>query len=122
MKRYDICYENKIDREREEPNIRPKSATSPTSATSVTPLTPVKTPDIEVFPNPTDGNLTVSISELPEGTVTFQLFDVLGHNILSQSLTDHNSTIILSQFPQGVYYYQIMNNGVSIKSDRVVKR
>jgi len=57
-----------------------------------------------------------------EGNVIFQVFDVMGRNLLTQSLTDNTTTVNLSQLAQGMYYYQIKNNGDSIKSDKLVKR
>ena len=41
---------------------------------------------------------------------------------ISFVITGNNSTINLSQLAQGIYYYRIMNNGVSIKSDKIVRR
>jgi hypothetical protein len=64
----------------------------------------------------------VFIPELPEGAVTFQLFDVLGRNLLTQSLTDNNTVINLSQLARGIYHYQLISNEVILKSDKLVKR
>ena len=98
--------------------MSPKKSTTTTTKVTETP----KTSEIKVFPNPTDGNLTVFIPKLPEGNVTFHLFDVMGRNIFSVPLTDNYSKINLSAFSQGIYYYQLINNGIIIKSNKVVKQ
>jgi hypothetical protein len=115
---YDICYEREIDFSVAMPATRSKSS-SPTPSYFPTPLT---SSEIQVFPNPTDGNLTIFIPELPEGSVVFQLFDVMGRSLLTQPLTDNSTTVNLSQLAQGMYYYHIMNNDIIIKSDKIVKR
>ena len=112
---YDICYEDKIV-EKSDDGILPLPKSAPMEST-----TPA-TSDIQVFPNPVEDNLTVSIPVLPKGTVTFQLVDVNGRITLSQALTSDYSTINLSNLPNGTYYYQILHNGVSLKSDKVVKQ
>ena len=113
-------YYQKGDYEKEF-NINTDIPMSPKKFATSEPATPV-TSDIQVFPNPTDGNLTVFIPELPDGSVTFQLFDVMGRNILFTPLTENNNTINLSKFSQGIYYYRIMNNDISIGSGKVVKQ
>ena len=102
-------------------NINTDIPMSPKKFATSEPATPVNS-EIKVFPNPTNGNLTVFIPELPDGTTVFQLFDVMGHNILSSPLTGNYSKINLSAFSQGIYYYRIMNDGVSIGNGKVVKQ
>jgi hypothetical protein len=111
---YDICYETKINREKEMRDSHSKLTSAVSSASTVS--------EIQVFPNPTDGNLTVFIPEIPEGAVTFQLFDVLGRSMLTQTLTDRNTVINLSQLARGIYSYQLISNEVILKSDKLVKR
>jgi hypothetical protein len=108
---YNICYETKINFD-----MLPKSLQFTMQDTAAT------SSDIQVYPNPTDGNLTVYIPELPEGTTTFQLFDVTGRNLLTAPLTGNYTTINLFPFSQGMYYYKILNNGIAIENGKVVKR
>ena len=111
---YGICYEKEF-------NIDTDISMSPKKFATSEPPTSVNT-EIKVFPNPTDGNLTVFIPELPEGTTVFQLFDVMGRNILFAPLTENNNTINLSKFLQGIYHYRIMNNDIAIGNGKVVKQ
>ena len=111
---YNICFEDEIIAKNDAILPLPKSA----PMESTTPATS----DIQVFPNPVEDNLTVSIPALPKGTIIFQLVDVNGRIMLSQALTSDYSTINLSSLPNGIYQYQILHNGVSLKSDKVVKQ
>jgi hypothetical protein len=108
---YDICYDIEI---MEDEIAAPRSHSSSN--------TDVKAVDVQVFPNPVDDNLTVFLSELPEGDLVFQLFDPMGRNLISQPLTDHYTTVSLNKLSPGLYYYRVLNDGIPIGSDKVVKR
>ena len=111
---YNICYEDEIIAKSDPVLPLPKSAPMESTVPA--------TSDIQVFPNPVADNLTVSIPVLPKGAVIFQLVDVNGRIMLTQALTSDYSTINLSNLPNGIYQYQILHNGISLKSDKVVKQ
>jgi hypothetical protein len=106
-----ICYEKEVTAD----GMATPRSQSASNASS-------KTADVQVFPNPADDNLTVFIPELPKGTLVFQLFDPMGRSMLILPLTDHYTTINLSKLSQGIYYYRVLNNGVAIGRDKVLKR
>ncbi|MDR2979634.1 MAG: T9SS type A sorting domain-containing protein, partial [Bacteroidales bacterium] len=108
---YDICYDIEI--------MGDEIATPRSHSSS---NTDVKAVDVQVFPNPVDDNLTVFLSELPEGDLVFQLFDPMGRNLISQPLTDHYTTVNLNKLSPGLYYYRVLNDGIPMGSDKVVKR
>lgn len=80
--------------------------------------------DFKVFPNPTQGALTVNIGELNEG-VTFHLSDLLGKIIYSRKITSYdlqknNLKLDLSSFHDGIYMLTMKTKTAS-KTIRVVK-
>jgi hypothetical protein len=108
---YDICYDIEI---MEDEIAAPRSHSSSNTI--------LKAADVQVFPNPVDDNLTVFLSDLPEGELVFQLFDPMGRNLISQPLTDHYTTVSLNKLSSGLYYYRVLSDGIPMGSDKVVKR
>lgn len=110
---YEICYEDELEVASD--MGAPRSQMMGTDSQS-------ETSHIQVYPNPVDDNLTLFISELPKGTTTFQLFDAMGRNMISQSITNTHTTINFSKLSQGLYFYRVLNDGVAVGSGKVVKR
>jgi PKD repeat protein len=75
---------------------------------------------LAVFPNPTTGEITLSIDNTQNGFYNLQLMDISG-KVLSES-TEHfitgkiSSTLSLRMFPAGVYYLKLSgNNGMMMQ-------
>ncbi len=80
--------------------------------------------DFKVFPNPTQGALTVDFGELTEGA-TFHISDVLGKLIYSRKITSYDLQknsfkLDMSSFHDGVYMV-LMKTKTASKTIRVVK-
>ncbi|MEI6766500.1 MAG: T9SS type A sorting domain-containing protein [Bacteroidota bacterium] len=63
-----------------------------------------------VFPNPSDGNVTI---EIPDGNKTenqIAIFNSLGGLVWKQKTTVANLTLDLSRFPKGIYFIKVDNN------------
>ncbi len=78
--------------------------------------------DIELFPNPTQGSITVDLSDL-EGTTTLQVFDLSGNSLISKKIKDRTTEQVgvdLSQLPTGIYLLRIEGGGQSI-TKKIVK-
>ena len=54
---------------------------------------------LQVYPNPTTGQLTVVLPEAAD----VQLYDMMGRRLLSQHATEGKTTFDLGGLPQGVY-------------------
>jgi hypothetical protein len=76
-------------------------------------------PIANIYPNPTQGLLTISLTT-PEQT-QFTLFDVLGRVQLTQELHTHQTEINLSHLPKGVYYYTVANPQQNSTGKLVIK-
>ncbi|MDO8971824.1 MAG: T9SS type A sorting domain-containing protein, partial [Saprospiraceae bacterium] len=80
------------------------------------------TSNMSVFPNPTNGKFTVSITN-PEATdMTIELVNVSGQVVYRNEVKaaySYNDEIDASQFAKGVYYLKV-NNGKDVKIEKVV--
>jgi hypothetical protein len=71
-----------------------------------------------IFPNPTNGDLIVSVGEFLLGKV-FRLMDGCGRVLMSGTLGDSNQLIHTSELSSGTYYLTIVSSG-AVK--RIVKQ
>jgi hypothetical protein len=70
-----------------------------------------------IIPNPTSGKLTIEISG--QTHPHYDLFDVLGHAMLSGELT--NAQLDLHQLPNGSFYLRLSSDGYA-QTRKIVKR
>ena len=81
--------------------------------------------DINVFPNPTSGSITVSMELENKQDVTFTLYDVLGQVIYTSDLKNQagtiNKPISLSLLSNGVYLLQV-KVGNNVYERKVIKQ
>lgn len=76
---------------------------------------------INVYPNPTSSDLTIEFEEYISRTIEFRLQDLTGRQIGAYELSNSPSQQIqLSDYPSGVYFYQILVDGFSAKTDRLL--
>ncbi|HEY1038248.1 MAG TPA: T9SS type A sorting domain-containing protein [Bacteroidia bacterium] len=68
------------------------------------------TPEIKVYPNPTNGVFTIA-SKYLSGETTVIVTDVLGKEICTKQMSTSETAIDLSQQPSGMYYIFLTNNG-----------
>ena len=76
--------------------------------------------DINIYPNPTTGELTITNYEL--GITSIEVFDIYGKNLLSNHLitSSSNHHINISHLPTGMYFVKIhTETGVVVR--KVVK-
>jgi len=74
-----------------------------------------------IYPNPVTDKIHVSSDILSE-PCTFELLDLKGSVLIRTQVSSDQNTIHLSGFANGLYLYRISNNGVMIKSGKVVKQ
>ena len=74
---------------------------------------------IQLFPNPTTGQVTLDLSSLPAGTYSAQVFDVMGR-LVQQCLLQTGQTGQTGQpvldarsLPAGSYFVQVRGGGIS---------
>lgn len=89
------------------------------STTSVPPIS--SNPSVMVYPNPTNGQFTISTSEL-DNPWSVEVYNMLGEKVYSQSaIANAQLTINLNSQPKGVYLYRVLTQtGSVISAGRVV--
>jgi hypothetical protein len=74
---------------------------------------------IEIAPNPTNGNLTITSNELFNSTWT--LYDNLGHQVFSQLIDNESITINLpSYLPKGIYFWRVTDSVKMLQQGKLV--
>ncbi len=81
------------------------------------PQVSLETKKIEVFPNPTTGEL--NFTGLPLEGYTVSIFDLQGKKIINNSPLDQR--ISIGDHPTGIYHFIINNASGMIKSGKIIK-
>lgn len=77
---------------------------------------------IKIYPNPTEGNLTISISGLKKSDKSsYGVYNVQGAQIMADNIDADNFNIDISCYPSGVYLLRITING-NPTSWKIVKK
>jgi hypothetical protein len=75
---------------------------------------------VQVFPNPTPGNINVQIPG-NDGKAEIRITDIYGRTILRQNSNLINTRMNISRLPQGVYMLSVNRNGKEVFTTKVVK-
>jgi subtilisin-like proprotein convertase family protein len=73
-----------------------------------------------IYPNPSNGKVTVSWSENIETTI--DLFDLQGRSILSKKINSSNIELDINQFSEGIYLISVRNEKVKILKKIILKK
>ena len=80
---------------------------------------------IEVYPNPTDGQFTLNLENVGEGTI-LDIYNNLGQNMLREKLANaahakFTKTFDLSSYPMGIYYLRFTDGDKVYSKKLIVK-
>lgn len=79
--------------------------------------------DIVVYPNPTHGLLNIAIMNESLNSLSIEVFDALGKQVLKETLTKASSSFNLNRLEDGVYFYKIIhNNSQYVKVGKLIKQ
>ena len=76
--------------------------------------------DINVFPNPTNGELQVNINESVRKVECLKLFNSIGQLLYTRERPEKTEVINLGNFGQGIYLLQVIGENDSIKTFKVI--
>ncbi|MCD4789626.1 MAG: T9SS type A sorting domain-containing protein, partial [Bacteroidales bacterium] len=78
--------------------------------------------EVEIFPNPSSGSLTIHLQNQNECQI--KVIDLLGNTIYDQIYIQHNRKISLdlSENPEGLYFLKIKSNNVNFIEKIVLKK
>nr|MBC8343204.1 T9SS type A sorting domain-containing protein [Bacteroidota bacterium] len=79
--------------------------------------------NISLFPNPTKGLLTISITDYTGSNLSFEITDITGRLISSERLKINNNKTIreldLSSYPKGVYFIRFQDDNLN-KTEKII--
>jgi hypothetical protein len=79
----------------------------------------LKTRQLILYPNPSNGVLNVQISEALLGS-TMQLIDISGRSLFSSELNSEETELNFNNFSAGVYFVTLQNKGVTYSEKLVL--
>jgi hypothetical protein len=83
---------------------------------------PITALEIEVYPNPSNGEINILIGEYDSGLEAFvTLYDVNGKVVLKESILDRHHRINTSSIPAAMYTYQIEIGGAKSSGKVVIQ-
>ena len=74
---------------------------------------------LEVFPNPTVNNLTLTTDD--SDSLSYQLFNIQGAEISSKTLNSKTCSISLEGHPPATYFLKVIKNNKVIKAFKIIK-
>ncbi len=77
---------------------------------------------VKVYPNPSDGDITIQYKLIGTDKCEFELYDVFGRKVYAHSLPSDATSFSLNGtfLPGGVYYYRVTQGQKSIGKGKVV--
>lgn len=76
---------------------------------------------VSVFPNPTEGYLIISIDNLQNDEMSFQLIDINGGTIKKGTINSDQTRIEVANLPPAIYFIQIFQDNQKSKSFKIIK-
>lgn len=77
-------------------------------------------PAISIFPNPSEGEIQVRLSNYPE-TANLLIYDTRGRKVWEQTFADHSLKLDLSWLAGGTYYVRV-NTNFGSKTEKILLR
>jgi hypothetical protein len=89
----------------------------PVHETSAEPLT------VQLYPNPTTGDMTVQIGPAPLRSGRVEVVDVSGRLLAADNIPDRREThtLSLARLPAGMYFVRIFENGALVWTGKIVR-
>ena len=78
---------------------------------------------IDLYPNPFSTSINIRIDDLTHlNNFQWQLFNIIGQEIVNEPITKHLSTFDTRGLPTGIYLYKVVSNGKTIQSGKLVSQ
>jgi hypothetical protein len=78
-------------------------------------------PETSIFPNPSDGNMTLKYNWGQNEPGTLKIFDLTGRLVYSMALNPGNNEAPLSlTLSPGIYFYQVTNHSRIVAADKLI--
>jgi len=90
----------------------------------ITTVQPLKTSDeILIYPNPTDGKITIGVKNNNLKDLSIDIFDLEGKMLNSSKIESNFETLDISQYNSGTYILTVNDkNGAVLSSNKIIKK
>ncbi|SFQ37505.1 T9SS type A sorting domain-containing protein [Hymenobacter arizonensis] len=97
---------------------------APAAAPTTTPDTRASITFLNVYPNPSRGQITVQLTQRTTGDYKFRLSNIIGQELrtiaLKPELASAGLPVDLSDFRAGMYFYSLLVDGKVVTTKRLV--
>ncbi len=76
--------------------------------------------DLQIFPNPTNGNISIWLKNETSQKGSIVLSDMLGKTMLQQDFTGNHLELLRKELPAGIYFLQILQDGNVVANGKVI--
>jgi hypothetical protein len=76
---------------------------------------------MKAYPNPTQGELTLEITDLALENFALQLIDLQGKSIENKKITSATEIIRMENLPSATYFLKVTNNNKEVKTFKIIK-
>ena len=77
---------------------------------------------LTVYPNPTEDQLNLTMGNIDEGTMSYQLFSPSGQLLANGNLKENTTSIAMKKFAAGTYFIKVFRNDKSIRTFKIIKK
>jgi len=77
--------------------------------------------ELNIYPNPTIGDVSVEFTQLPSGGVKVELVDNSGKVLLNDEINKTNYSLGMKNYPAGMYYFKVTNEK-NTKVYKIIKK
>lgn len=77
--------------------------------------------NIQVYPNPTDGQIQLSLEAVSFDKLMYRIMDLNGKQLAVESISTTSSSLSFDLYPAGVYLLDILSNKQSIQTFKIIK-
>ncbi len=76
---------------------------------------------MNIYPNPTSGEITIACSSVKENT-SIHLYTIFGKKLWTKMMASQQMEINLSNLPSGIYFLQMTENGNILTTEKIIKQ
>lgn len=76
---------------------------------------------LAAFPNPTNGSMTISVSDYANQKLSYQLFDTRGKLIEEKEIIQPETGVSMHQLAPAAYLLKVTENGQLVKEFQIIK-
>ena len=77
--------------------------------------------ELNIYPNPTVGDVTLDFTKMPKSDVTIYLYNDAGKVMLNDNVSDSRYSLGMKNYPAGIYFLKVTSKK-SKKTYKIVKK